>query len=357
MHKDFIPEIAKWFDFHKEKWDYLRVVLKEDNLKGCEDLVRDIDLLDYDNSNFWNKKFSDHTITKIKIRTKKGTAIIWLVSYKEIPQPLFFFERYLEHEAKLTKSWGRIDFYWALDRLIEIWYISRKWEWTLLDYIDKIWGKRKITRFDWRIDYFSNDENKKIMLPKDVTKLRSNSKVKYDTEWDRVTWWKLWDRKSKRYVIRAYDKLLDTRVKGKFLLYLDYFKFKNVYRLEFEFLNHFCKDYTFDRREELRDHICAFLNYDKSIWPIFESRNNTDINEVKDRFKYADSTKWYMRWCIEAGMNIFWLLDEVFCSMGKDRGDIMDMFKDYLDRTYNFESYSENKKIIDLMKEVSLVFK
>jgi hypothetical protein len=30
-------------------------------------------------------------------------------------------------------------------------------------------------------------------------------------------------------------------VKNKFLLYKDYFKFASVHRLEFEFLNHFCK--------------------------------------------------------------------------------------------------------------------
>jgi len=54
-------------------------------------------------------------------------------------------------------------------------------------------------------------------------------------------------------------------VKGKFPMYKNYFKYDSVYRLEFEFLNHFCAGFTFDKINDLLEYIEKFLDLDKSI--------------------------------------------------------------------------------------------
>lgn len=338
MIKNAVVKLQKESDFYKIGFDYLRLVIKDEDLLQLKLLLEKLHSLDFDNSNFWILNFIDRKLTVIKIKTKAWQALVGTIVHNNISYPILFMEEYSEHTRKLSKSWGRIDFYWVFFRLLEIESIKKiDIQDSLYLFIKHISKGLKISRTDYKIDFFYNNTTK-IFKPSDITKLRSNSKVEYKVIGDGIQSWRLWARKSKQYLIRGYDKLADTNAKGKFDLYKEYFNFKSVYRLEFEFLNNYCKGYTYDTFDELREKIEKFLNVDKSYGTLFTARNkDQDIEGVKDRFKYADSTKGYIKGCVNNNINIFWLIEDVFKSMWKSEEEINKIFLDYLKRKKSFE--------------------
>lgn len=368
MIKWFLWDLQKKAFKHKIWRDYLRLVIKEDDLESVDELIKILENLDNDNSNYQVKWFHDKKLSFFKVKTKAGEAIVWTIVFNDISVPILFFEKYDEHTRNFSKSWWRIDYYGMFNRMLDIWEIEKKYnENYMYWFLEKVNAWKKISRYDWKIDLFYK-VNKKIFRPEVITKLRKNSKVDYKVVGGNIQSWRLWARKSKQYLIRWYDKQADTMVKGKFPVYKDYFlevdpetgekhNYKNVYRLEFEFLNNFCTKFNYDNIWELESHIEKFLNYDKSIWKIFEGKNNTDIWEIKDRFKYADSTKGYMKWCISNWINIFWLLDDVFSSMWKTQEEIKNIFLDYVKRKWNIDNWTDKREDIDLIEEVHRVFK
>jgi hypothetical protein len=129
-----------------------------------------------------------------------------------------------------------------------------------------------ISRIDYRIDFFYKDSSEIIKM-EDVVEYRSDSKgrkyaldekdyrdhqnilfqrlienkpIHYDIktsfrEGDFQNGRTVGNKRNKSLFIRCYEKLIDSISKGKALLYNDYFLYKNVFRLEIEFLTKFNK--------------------------------------------------------------------------------------------------------------------
>jgi hypothetical protein len=89
---------------------------------------------------------------------------------------------------------------------------------------------------------------------------------------------------------------------------------------------------------------------------LFESKNNIDISEVKDRFKYYTSLKAYIKWCIKNDINIFGALEEVWEELKIPKEEFEKQIIDFIKRKKLFYWYWENEKdlkLYDLM-EISL---
>lgn len=348
MKKDFINNIKKGCVKWSKGFDYCRLNFKEENLKDLEYFTDKINNLDFDNSNFWGFELWGLNISVIKIQADKGIAGIFSISYQWFSVPLFSILQFSKHNQELLKSFGSITYYGSYFRLQDVWFIKEDFKKELNKTLLDLW----ITRVDYRFDIFFNDDKKKIFLPQDITKLRANSKIDYRTTWGNIESWLLGSRKNKKYLIRAYDKLLDTNKKGKFFLYKDYFKYKKVYRLEFEFLNHFCKWYTLRDLDKLNKKIENFLNVKKDN-KLFEGVEDVNIEDVKDRFKYFTSLKAYIKWCIKNEINIFWAYEEVLKELWYKEEQIEEQLIDFIKRKKLFYGNWEKKedlKLYDLIK-------
>lgn len=363
-------QISKLKKYQKcyDKWscgyDYLRVKIEEENIYIFQSLLDKINLTDFDNSNFIVEYYNDHKVTFFKSYSPKGEVYIWTIIYKDTSVPICVLEKNNNKQKEFTKQWGGFVLYGAYFRLLDIWYIKKDLKWLYGQFYNFI-KDLEISRADYRFDFFTNDENKKIMTPWYVTDLRKNTKIFYDTIWgektiknkkgkkwkkskqltnrNKVLWqitgWRLWSRKAKRYLIRAYDKLLDSEKKGKFGLYADYFEYKKVYRVEYEFLNSFCKWYTVKNLKELTQKIYWLLWFNERIWTLFKTYDKLDLTDIQARFKYADTTKGYMTNCITSWINIIWLLEEAFTKAWYSNKDIENMLQDFIKRKKLNEFY------------------
>jgi len=357
MKKWIIKKLVKDSDEWSYGVDTMRLNIKTEPEKGnIIKIIEKLRLVDEDNSNYSYIYLDSKKLLLSKMRTKKGYGIMGIIIYLDIPVPLFFLEEYGAGIRDITRSWGNIIYYSWYYRLLIIGGVSTP----LQKFFNWVNEDLFVTRFDFRVDFFYKEKTK-IFRPSLITKIRKRSKIKYHIKGENIESWSYWDRKSKRYLIRWYDKLQDSIVKNKFALYKDYFKFQSVYRLEFEFLNHFCKskdfkNVKFQDFQYLLDKAKALMDVDKSFWPIFQGKNETDINEIKDRYKYADSTKGYIRGCYNAGINIFWLFEEVLESLGKKEEEIFKIFLDYVERKKGFWGYIEKMEDIKLMNDVYSIF-
>ena len=231
---------------HKfDKWgcwcDYLRLCYKDES-----DFVEEaIALVDTDNSNFFTREIWNHLYT-----IKKWFCSLWIkldfsISFNDVSVPVAQFVKYNEHSKYLFKSYWKFDFYGAMFRLVDIWFMS-KTDFLLLKVLISE-ENPKITRFDYRMDFFSMKKHK-VPTPEEFC-LYLHKQTKYRS-WGNSTNlddWIIWHNKSKnnRYAIRYYDKLLDTDSKWKLFLYQDYFIYNCVHRCEIEFQPNFLKWYSF----------------------------------------------------------------------------------------------------------------
>lgn len=356
MKKNFLSKLQKRASSYSVWIDYLRLIIKDDEIEEMNKLTAKMLQLDFDNSSIWYLHFRDYKLSVKKVHAKHWIGLFCCIVYDQKPVPIFDFVQYDEHNRNQNRSWGKLVFYGLYYRLLEIWEIKRTSEDDYLrSFIQWVCWDKAISRIDYRIDLFYNSE-KELFKITDITKVRKNLKIEKHFKWKDVESWRFWDRKSKRYIVRWYDKLADTMKKWKFWFYKDYFKFKNVYRLEFEFLNHFCKWYSYKNILNLIVKIQGFLDLDKSIWTIFESRNQADMDDIQNRLKYSITTKWYIKGCIENDINIFGLLDDVFESMWFKQSEIRNIFLDYLWRKKDWYNMIEKKEDVELWKAVYEVF-
>lgn len=250
-YKNNSKQTSQWID-------YLKLV---DNWKLTLSTALWIDI-DDDNSNYAvvNIGWFDLTIDKTTVKGS-GDGYKFTIDFNGFPTPLFLIRYY--------KSKTIIDFYGAFFRLIDIQYLPS-------DYLDKVVKaldisyNSSISRIDYRLDFFSENELK-IQKISDVLKHNINvSTIRLWKKWQILTNWQCGDKNSKAVVFRLYDKLLDSNKKHKQYLYMDYFRFNYVHRLEFECNLKFCRWFTLNDLWLLVDKIFRVfgINDNKWIWQI-----------------------------------------------------------------------------------------
>lgn len=271
-----------------DKWwcgcDYLRLCYRHQS-----DYIEDkILLFDCDNSNFWTQDLWDFTFTIQKIYCTLWIALTYSVSYNDIVVPCFQFVKYNENSRFLFNSYWKLDIYWSMFRLIDMWFFNKSIFLLIKAMISD--EDPKITRFDYRLDFFSMKNLNVPDVQSFVKYKHTQSKIiEYKTWWE-INDWFIGSKKNWRYAIRYYDKLLDTDKKQKVFLYQDYFIYNTVHRLEFEFQSNFLKWYTFydfyDWNIESR--ICDILWLgEKMFWgPLFYQYEEDYIIQDKDKSKY-----------------------------------------------------------------------
>lgn len=234
----------------------------------------DIDFfwLDDDNSNFCTISICSEIITASLISVR-GTwnAICFTCDYNGVSVPLFLYRYFREKHI--------IDFYGSCFRLIAIDYLDNNFIKSVLDYFNIDGDYCDITRLDYRLDFFMN---KSCAIPSPYTFLDysiSSSDIRQWHKWHTLTNWQVWNKDSRSLVVRLYDKLLDTRKKHKDFLYVDYFRYENVHRLEFECDIRFCKWYNFSNLDNLVRKVRSVFKLDneKRLQPIFYRYNKNKL--------------------------------------------------------------------------------
>lgn len=288
-----IKDIAKKFDRIWTGCDYLRLSYKDKS-----DLVEYyIENLDTDNSNF-----ATDTICWIDFTVQKWYCLIWTTltyscSYNDISVPCFQFVKFDEKTSYHFKGYWKLDFYWSFFRLLDIWFFDK----SIFIKIKNLFSEDnpKVTRFDYRIDFFSYSEKKVPSAVDILWYIHTQSNCIDYKKWTVITDWICWSKKNWRYAIRYYDKLEDTNKKTKVFLYQDYYKFKSVHRLEFEFQRNFLRGFTFydffDWLIENKIEGVLRINDKLFKWTMFyeyeEDFRITDKNRVPYLKRYSTMTK------------------------------------------------------------------
>lgn len=199
--------------------------------------------IDNDNSNFWVLNICWHSFSYNRLVTWNWIWLTFIVDYNWIPTPIFQYVKFDKHNRELLWKSAKITIYGAYFRLQAIWEFDYK---ELLNYIKSIsWEDPVITRYDFRIDYFSF--NKEVCTPwiTDILwYIHSQSNIVTWKQWWKLIDWRVWSPNSWKYIIRYYDKKIDTNKKDKRFLYTDYLDYKSVHRLEIEFGRNFCREYS-----------------------------------------------------------------------------------------------------------------
>ena len=332
--KDFFSKFIKkddnwnmiWrYDWYLNWDDLLRLKLDKEN----ELLSTVLENTKTENSNYQVVEFSDVDITFVRKQTTTGFGITWSVSYQSKSIPIIYYEEYLEPQKEMTKAFWKVTLYGAYFRLKELnffnlWVKNREsLFWSFSNWFKKNFDECYITRLDYKIDFFKKDEKINIFTIDDIKTKRKDTPIKKFEKWDKLESWSVWSRESKRYLVRWYDKIEDINKKNKLILYWDYFDYKTVHRLEFEFLNHFNKDAKTWEKYKLKDinklhiKIKKFLDINNNI-QIFETKEKIDLSDVSSKIKYTHSTKWYLRGCIDNWINIFDLAFQCYMDLWYD---------------------------------------
>lgn len=229
--------------------------------------------IDSDNSNFAYISISNEMLSAVSVRVKGGwDGIVFSCSYNGYSVPLFLYRDFHKYHI--------FDFYGSCFRFIEIEYLGKDYISSVLNYFgfcDK--SELNITRIDYRLDFFMNTDCKVFHYNQLLNHNINNSNCRTWHSWKTLTNWQVWDKNSRTAVFRLYDKLLDSKKKWKEFLYFDYFRYKNVHRLEFECWIKFCKDFTFDLYDKLLEKVnCVFgINNQKRLGPIFYRYNTNKL--------------------------------------------------------------------------------
>lgn len=244
MNKSVLTNLNIVKTIHKfDKWwsgcDYLRLCYKNES----EFIEDSINFVDSDNSNFFTREIWGEIFTIQKWFCTLGVSLTFSISYNDISTPVAQFVKYNDHNSWLFKSYWKFDFYWSLFRLIDIWYLQKSIILLLKVLISE--EDPIVTRYDYRLDFFSMKKFKIPEIEEFAKYLHTQSNTDEHRVWNELTNRLIWSKTSWKYAIRYYDKLLDTDKKEKVFLYQDYFIYNSVHRLEFEFQANFLKWYKF----------------------------------------------------------------------------------------------------------------
>ena len=280
-------KIIDYIDEFDKRWswcDWLRL-----SYKNSSDFIEDkICLFDIDNSNFWSIDFKWIDFTIQKIPCVLWIALTFSCSYNDVSVPCFQFVKFNENSRFITNSYWKLDFYWSFFRLIDMWFFEKS---IFIDIINKIWEENpKVTRFDYRLDFFSYTTRKIPSIDSFLWYIHIQSKTQEMKSWWELTNWYVWSKKNWRYAIRYYDKLLDTDSKQKVFLYQDYYLYNSVHRLEFEFQRNFLRWYTFwdfyDWVIQEKIDSILWISIDKYNWSIFYQYQDNFVITDKNRSSY-----------------------------------------------------------------------
>ena len=220
--------------------------------------------IDSDNSNFWIVSIDNHNITYNKTITSNGFALTFITEYNWISIPLFQYVKFNKDTRKLFHKSAKLDFYGSYFRLEAIWEFSNH---ALINYIKSVsFEDPDITRYDYRIDYFSIAREVSIPSPDKICwYIHKKSNLVEWKSWWKLTDWLVWNSQTWKYAIRYYDKKLDTNKKNKWFLYTDFLDYKSVHRLEFEFWRAFCREFSLSHIDDLEWKILAVLGLEGKI--------------------------------------------------------------------------------------------
>lgn len=198
--------------------------------------------IDDDNSNFWVSEFCSHYFTYSRSTTPNWLWLTFSIEYNWIPTPIFQYVKFNKNSRELFWKSAKISIYWSYFRLETIWEFEVK---ELTNYLSSISSEDpSITRYDYRIDYFSYKKEVKVPLVTDILwYIHSQSSIITYKSWWKLVDWSVWNRNTWKYMIRYYDKKIDTNKKDKRFLYTDFLDYKSVHRLEIEFRRQFCRWY------------------------------------------------------------------------------------------------------------------
>ena len=279
--------------------DYLSVNYKD----SVEKLDWLLFWIDTDNSNFAVYDFNDKEFTYVKTPTSIGWALTFNYVYNWVSFPLLQYVKFNKQTRLLVwKSW-KINVYWSYYRLEEIGEFRK---WYIIDLIKDFSDEDpRISRYDYRVDYFSVDNVIDVPEINQVLDYLSpqSSTIKY-FEWDKLIDWSVWKSDTWRYKIRYYDKKIDTDKKNKWILYSDFVKYKSVHRFEFEFLTAFCRFFKLSQIHDLEWKIIDVLKisnhmFQDSLFYTYDSDCEiTDDNAWKFIQRYINLSKkllkaWY----------------------------------------------------------------
>lgn len=268
--------------------------------------------VDTDNSSFWTVEIDNHVFTYNKIVSQNWFWLTFICDYNWIATPLFQYVRFNKDTRKLFHKSAKITIYWSYFRLESIWEFTYHW------ITNFIWNLSQedpdITRFDYRVDYFSL--NKLIPIPSIESicwYVHSKSTTIEWKQWNNLVDWSVWNSKTWRYKVRYYDKKIDTNNKNKRFLYTDFLDYKSVHRLEIEFWRSFCRWFSLSMLNELEFKIIQVLGidwkiYDSSIFYQYNSEFEITLdnaNRFIDRFVNL-SNKLYKAW-----FNPYLLIEEM----------------------------------------------
>ena len=288
-NKTVLQNLKIYDTIHKfDKWgawcDYLRLCYKNES----DRVENSINLIDCDNSNFFTRDIGGIIFTIKKWFCTLWTKLDFSISFNDVAVPVAQFVKYNEHNSFLFNCYWKFDFYGSMFRLVDMWYLEKSIFLLLKVLISE--ENPKVTRFDYRIDFFSMKEKKIPEIKEFTNYLHTQSKTSEFRSGGELTNRLIWSKNNWRYAIRYYDKLLDSDSKEKVFLYQDYFIYNSVHRLEFEFQPNFLKWYTFydfyDMTIEFKIESILWLK-EKMFWgPLFYQYQEDYTIQDKDKTRY-----------------------------------------------------------------------
>lgn len=267
--------------------------------------------LDFDNSNFLFDTFLWVNITYQKVQLSVWPSLIASISFEWFSLPVFAYSTFTNIKTGWKKC--KIDFYGSFFRAVEIWEIPTDFLDEFLKFYPIIWDEINISRIDYAIDFFSD---KKLIINRNDLILDKYIENTPERIWKTAEYRNraLWSKKSKRIYVRFYDKLADSRLKQKFLLYADYFEFDSVERLEFEFWYKFTKWYNYSDLSFLINKIVVLMwLYQWKINKLYEKEYKYNPKFWLNEFnKIPIINQFVKRWkfLADSWLDPFWILTE-----------------------------------------------
>lgn len=328
-----------WYaeNFH-QVWfwcDYLRFCYKN-SIERFDYLLEQID---FDNSNFWVYHVLWFDLSYQKIRASNWIALNFSVSYSWVSIPIFQYLKFNKETSELIWYYWKFDVYSSYFRLLELNYFSRRFVESWL--ISLTSENPVITRYDFRIDYFNFQRLISVPSPESCLTLSPQSRSTVYRSWWIITDWSVWSKNTWRYLIRLYDKKIDTDKKWKWILFSDYLCFESVHRLEYQFESSFCRGFHLSDLTRLEDKIYTTLwIHDNFDWLTFYSYDSTkeinDYNKGRHIQRFQNQTKKF----VEAWYNPFVLMyDTIVKVYGIE--DAEDLFTEFL-KQYDFKFKSSD---------------
>lgn len=275
MYQKEDTKVSKGIDFLIVSWKTLEIL---------DDLW-----IDYDNSNFCYKTIGETycQISQTKIKWFPGVCHMFSCDYNGMSVPLFLYNYY--------KGRSRISFYGSFFRLIDTGFLDKNYLQIVCTWFTCP-STAIITRIDYRLDFLMSEKVNIPTIPNIIKHSFSLSNVREWKKGQTLTNWQVGDKKSKSVVFRLYDKLLDSNKKWKDFLYLDYFRFQSVHRIEFECNLKFCYGYTIGDLDKLLDKVYKVfgISEDKRLGQIL---HRYDSNKLVYNRKEIDMYMSYIsRW-------------------------------------------------------------